>query len=289
MTKILIIGSKGMAGHIIRQYIMSDSQYEVIDIARDNYGFKPTYTLDITDFNSVKNIIESTRPQYVINCIGILNNDAETNPDKAILLNSYLPHHLARLCTTYLAKLIHISTDCVFNGQKGSYIENDAKDGIGFYAQSKALGEVSYFNHLTIRTSIVGPELKTEGIGLFNWFMKQEGTVNGYTNAFWSGITTLELSKVIKQILDLNISGIYHVTNGEKISKCELLELFKKHSNKNIFISPIQGKDVDKSLLDTRKEIPFKIPTYDIMIKELSDFVKNNLNLYPHYLKAFNI
>jgi dTDP-4-dehydrorhamnose reductase len=283
--KILIIGSKGMAGHVIYHYFKSLPNFDVIDISRDNDFFESNYIVDVTDTNKLKAIFEEEKPNVVVNCIGVLNKDAEDNPDKAIFLNSYFPHFLAKEGTNKNFKLIHISTDCVFNGKKGSYTEGDVKDGFGFYAQSKALGEVNYGTHLTIRTSIIGPELKTNGIGLFHWFMNQTGEINGYINAFWSGVTTLELSKAIEISIKQDINGLIHLTNGIKISKFDLIHLMKDVFDKSdIDILTYEGKTVDKSLINTIKSLDFEVKSYKEMLEDLSNYMKLNEKYYQNYL-----
>ena len=166
MKKIIIIGSSGMAGHMIYNYFKEYTDFNVVDIARSIDLRLPSYQLDVTNFNELEGILKREMPSVVINCIGILNKEAEDYPEKAILLNSYFPHFLAKSGNENGFKVIHISTDCVFNGEKGGYTELSVKDGIGFYAQTKALGEINYGKHLTLRTSIIGPELKDNGIGL---------------------------------------------------------------------------------------------------------------------------
>ncbi len=160
MKKVLIIGSKGMAGHLIYYQLKKTAAFNVVDIARDDAYFKPVHKLDVTQFDKLHLILKNEKPDFVINCVGVLNMDAEGDPGLAILLNSYLPHFLAREGYKTGFKLIHISTDCVFSGNKGRYREADVADGIGFYAQSKALGEIKYGNHLTIRTPITSPALQ---------------------------------------------------------------------------------------------------------------------------------
>ena len=213
VDKILIFGSKGMAGHLITDYLKKNSNFKIITVARGTS--QADYNIDITDIYEVENLIKLVKPQFLINAIGVLNNDAETNPDKAIFVNSYFPHFLARICKSHLIKLIHISTDCVFSGKKGSYIETDKKDGVGFYAQTKSIGEVFYDHTLTIRTSIIGPEINNNGIGLFDWVFKNEGSITGYSNAYWSGVTTLELAKAIFYVISNNIdyTNLIHLTN----------------------------------------------------------------------------
>ena len=176
-------------------------------------------------------------PDIIINCIGILIKESDIDPENSIFLNSYLPHRLTRLSDKIDAKLIHISTDCVFSGdKKEQYDEADEKDGRGIYAKTKGLGEVINDKHLTLRTSVVGPELKEDGEELFHWFMGQSGVVSGYTKAIWSGVTTIELAKAVECSIRKDITGLHHITNNSSISKYDLLILFQKHMKKNIQI-----------------------------------------------------
>ncbi len=282
VNKVLILGSKGMAGHMIRQVLLESGRFEVIDIARDEIFFKPSYLCDLSNLDQLEDILKSEAPDVVINCIGILNEDAESNVEKSIFFNAYLPHFVANRCK----KMIHISTDCVFNGKRGGYTESDFKDGNGFYAQTKALGEVTYQNHLTIRTSIVGPELKRNGIGLFHWFMQQNSGIKGYTRAFWSGVTTLQLAKFILEILNSrkSYSGLLHLTNNQKINKFDLLSIFSKVMGKPITIHPYDQYFVDKSLLNTRDDVPTVALSYEEMINEQRKFMENHPLFYAEYL-----
>ena len=208
-----------------------------------------------------------------------MSKPSEDNPDLAILLNAYLPHFIEKITKDTKTKIIHISTDCVFSGKKGDYKENDLTDGSGFYAQSKALGEIINDKDLTIRTSIIGPELNLEGVGLFNWFIKQNGQIYGYANAYWSGITTLELAKNIADIIlnKTSVSGLLHLTNNYKISKHQLLLNIQYIFNlKNINIIESNEYKVDKSLLNSRDDINLNIPSYSNMILELMDWMNKN-------------
>ena len=283
--KVLIIGSNGMAGHLISDYLSLNSMFEIIRVARGLTNKKTDHLIDAKDFNSIERLISDLKPDYVINAIGILNADAENNPDLAVLLNSYFPHFLAKICDKYASRLFHISTDCVFNGTKGSYLENDFKDGIGFYAQSKALGEVNYLNHITIRTSIIGPDIKRSGIGLLNWILSQKGNINGYSEAFWGGVTTLELAKAIEFFIQKNIDGInlYHLTNNEKISKFDLLIIINKVFNLNLNITSTDKYKIDKSLINSNKLIDYIVPSYQTMIEEMYKWMIVNKESYPQY------
>jgi len=188
------------------------------------------------------------------------------------------------------AKLIHISTDCVFSGlTKEPYVETDEKDGKDTYAKTKGLGEIINNKHLILRTSVIGPELKEDGEELFHWFIKKEGTINGFSKAIWSGVTTLELAKAVYWAIENDIRGLYHITNNSSISKYELLMLFKKYSKKDIKINKIDGKDIDKSFIDTRKTLNYQIPSYEVMIKNMVALIKSKPKLYSQYMKHINV
>lgn len=285
MKKVLIIGSKGMAGHLVKYYLNEKPNIILGEVARNNVEDidKGIYNVDVTNLKEVANSIYKFKPDYIINCIGILNEDAEANPDKAVFLNSFFPHHLANLATACNAKLFHISTDCVFSGKDGNYKSTDLKDGHGFYAQSKSLGEVVYGNHLTIRTSIIGPEIKTNGIGLLNWFLRNESvSVKGYKKALWTGVTTLQLAKSLYSFMfDTQLTGLIHLTNNQKISKYELLLILKMVFKKSIEILPDQIYKIDKSLV-SELIIPNSaiVPSYEQMILEMRNWMQLNPDLY---------
>lgn len=283
MKKILILGSKGMAGHVMKYFLTKNTGYIIHDVARNSEGSKPTWECDITDKQVISGILQEERYDIVINCIGSLNKDAEDNPDKAIYLNSYLPHFIAREIQNFKGKLIHISTDCVFSGKQGGYTESSIQDGEGYYARSKALGEVSYKNHLTFRTSIIGPELKPDGIGLFHWFMQQTEPVNGFSKAIWTGVTTLELAKATKAAIEQDITGLYHLVNGSSINKYELLQLFAKEFNKHIRIDSSDKYIVDKSLVNNRNDFQYNVPSYQQMISELKEWMIEHRDIYSMY------
>ncbi|MGQ7853154.1 dTDP-4-dehydrorhamnose reductase family protein [Pedobacter sp. WC2501] len=284
MKKVLIIGSKGMAGHVIYNYFKENTDFSVVDIARGSDGHLPTHQIDVTNLASLTDVLKTEMPDYVINCIGILNRDAEDNPEKSILLNSYFPHFLAKNGKALNFRLIHISTDCVFDGKKGGYTEDSFKDGKGFYAETKALGEVTYANNLTIRTSIIGPELKEDGIGLFHWFMNQQGKIKGYTNAYWTGITTVELAKVIVAAISEGITGLHHVVNNEKINKYNLVNLFKEIFDKtDIEVEPYDDYKVDKSLIKTNASFSYTVPSYKQMLHEMKVWIDEKHALYKFY------
>jgi dTDP-4-dehydrorhamnose reductase len=279
--KILVLGSTGMLGHQVVNYFLEFNDYEVLDISFRQKLREETIILDVTNKELLERTIIEIKPDYIVNCIGILINGSR-DISNTIYINSYLPHLLANICNKINSKLIHISTDCVFSGLKGKYIESDERDGKDTYAKTKALGEVIDDTNITLRTSIIGLELKTNGEGLFHWFMNQEGTINGFTKAIWSGVTTLELAKAIKWSIENEITGLYHITNNESINKYDLLNLFKKYTKKEIIINKVDGKEVNKSFIDTRCEIIYEIASYEVMVKDMIELMKNN-DLYKQY------
>lgn len=284
--KVLILGATGMLGHQVYFRFEEDDDYELIPVAFRTKLTDDTIILDLNNKQDLEQLVKEKRPDYIINCVGVLIKGANDNPANAIFLNSYLPHFLSKISDELGAKLVHVSTDCVFSGEKGGYTESDEKDGKDIYAKTKALGEVENSKHLTLRTSIIGPELKENGEGLFHWFMNQNRETNGYTRAIWSGVTTTELAKVIKAALQQDLGGLYHVTNGEPINKYDLLELFKEHTGKEILINAVEGKEVDKSFIDTRKELGIEVSSYSKMVEEMVSFMRANPNLYENYSLA---
>ena len=282
--KVLILGSTGLIGHQIHKLLSEESGYELFDISYRNKLHQETLLVNIINEDELKNEIKKIKPNFVINCIGTLIKESALNPELAVLTNALLPHRLKNICDSIQAKLIHMSTDCVFSGNnKKPYKENDIKHGLDVYAKTKSLGEIIENQHLTIRTSVIGPELKRDGEQLFNWFMSEKGEIEGFSDAIWSGVTSLELARGVKWMIENNINGLYQLTNGIPISKNEILQLFKKYTKKNISITPILGINIDKSFIDTRKIINYKIPSYEEMISEMMDFINSNTELYPHY------
>ena len=283
---IIVLGANGMAGHVIttglREVI---NNYNVISVARSSSEIKPTIILDVSDFVGLKSLIDSNNPDIIINCIGLLNKTAEDNPDQAVLINSYLPHFLESTTKNTKTKVIHISTDCVFSGEEGSYVESSFKNGHGYYAQSKALGELNNSKDLTFRTSIIGPELNHNGIGLFHWFTNQNIEIKGYSNAFWTGVTTIELLNAIKVAIANDLVGLYHLVNSEKISKFNLVSLFNEVFHTSLSILPYDGYTVDKSLINTRSDFDFRVKGYKEMIIEMRKWIHEHKELYKHYHK----
>ena len=232
----------------------------------------------------IKDLVGKNKFDTVINCIGILNQFAEKNKAVAVYLNSFFPHYLAQLTEGTDTQVIHMSTDCVFSGNRGHYKEDDLRDGTTFYDRSKALGEIENEKDLTLRQSIVGPDINPKGIGLLNWFLQQHGEVSGYTGAMWTGQTTLQLAKTMETAAKEKVHGLYNMVPDTSISKYGLLLLFNQYIRKEkITVIPSDKITADKSLERTRWDFTYAIPDYEIMVSELSEWMKDHRSLYPHY------
>lgn len=272
--KIMIIGSRGMAGHTIFKYLDSLNKYELINTARQKLN-RDTLIIDVVkDINYLIRVIENNQPDVIINCVGILVKESENNNIDAIAVNACFPHLLADAIKNMKTKIIHLSTDCVFDGKKGKYSEVDIPNETNNYGKSKIVGEIIDDKNLTLRFSIIGHELKKNGTGLFHWFMKQKGIVKGFTRAWWNGITTLELAKQLDKIINTKLTGIYHLAPDFVINKAQLLSKITYIWQHPITLVPETKFTQDKTLVNNRKkEYNPKIPDYDTQLKEMKEFI----------------
>lgn len=281
--RFLVLGCNGMAGHMISCY-MAERGHDVTGFARTKSKYVKTIVGDARNEELVRNAIVDGKYDYVINSIGILNAFAEENKNVAVYLNSYLPHYLADITQDMETSIIHMSTDCVFSGERGAYTENDLKDGTTFYDRTKALGELDDDKNLTLRNSIVGPDIDVNGIGLLNWFMRQEDSVNGFTKAIWTGQTTLQLAKTMEKAAMENATGLYNMVPDTSINKYDLLVLFNHYlRNDSLKVTPVDGIKLDKSLVRTKFEFDYQIPDYEKMICEMAQWMREHKTMYPHY------
>lgn len=271
--KIMILGANGMAGHIITQYLKLQ-QYEVITVAKSNAD----YLLNVEDILAVHKFFEEMPDcDFIINCIGLLVKDSIDNPTRADIINSWFPLFVEHKLKDTTTKLIHLSTDCVFDGKVGNYIETATHTETNPYGLSKSHGEINNAKDITFRTSIIGPELKKAGTGLFNWISNNTSkTINGWDNVLWNGITTLQLAKCIVQYVENPvISGVYHlVSNDNTIDKFTLLTKINKiFQLKKTVVQTASDKPVNKILVNTRTDFNFNIADYDTQLKELKAFI----------------
>lgn len=280
--KILILGAAGMLGHKLYQAFEPD--FETWGTVRTDYHayaryniFKPNRLLggvDVFNFDTMIEVVGVVKPDVVINCIGIIKQlRSAKNPIISLTINSLLPHRLANLCQAAGARLLHISTDCVFSGRQGMYTEADVSDAEDLYGRTKFLGEVDQAGCLTLRTSIIGRELQTTS-GLIEWFLSNKGqTVQGYTRAIYSGFTTLALARIIAMILQdqPDLSGLYQVSS-EPINKYDLLLLAKDAFDLKIDIEPQPSVAIDRSLDSSkfRAATDFTPEPWPAMIRDMA-------------------
>ena len=235
--------------------------------------------VDALNFDEVTRALASIQPDMVINCIGLIKQTPlAKDPLSALQLNALLPHRLSIICRTARIRMIHISTDCVFSGKKGNYVETDPSDADDLYGRTKFVGEVAYPHTVTLRTSIIGRELKAR-LGLIEWLLAQEGTIHGYQRAIYTGLTTDELARILLDhvIPGEDLSGIYHVSS-DPISKYDLLMLAKDAFGLKVKILPDTEFICDRSLDSTlfRRITGYSPPAWTDMIEELA----TNSSLY---------
>lgn len=257
--KVLVLGANGMLGHAVLRWFAALASYEAVGAVRTAHaaaelrsrlpGVALFEGLDAARLDQLRQIFERIRPDVVINCIGVVKQlTGADDPATAVPINALLPHRLARLCYLHAARLVHISTDCVFSGRRGYYSEDDVADAEDLYGRSKLMGEVDAPHAVTLRTSIIGHEMNSAH-ALLGWFLSQRGVVPGYSNAVFSALPTVELARVIEQhvLPDESLHGIYHVA-GPTINKYELLKLVARIYRSDSEVSAVPTLVVDRSL-----------------------------------------
>ena len=285
-NRILILGATGMLGNaMMRHLYKTKTDCEVYGTLRSAAGMRhfPEIPqdrfitgIDVEDQDCLLSLFSRVNPNVVINCIGRVKQHAEANDVLSTLpINAMLPHRLARLCAVGGARLIHISTDCVFNGEKGGYLETDTSDATDLYGKSKFIGELHEPHTITLRTSIIGHELGDASSSLIDWFLSQKGEINGYTNAIFSGLPTVELAEVIGSYVlpRPDLSGLYHVA-ATPISKFDLLSIVARVYSKDITIVPEHTFCIDRSLNGNKfsHETGYSSDNWPALIKRMYDF-----------------
>ena len=282
--RFLVLGASGMAGHTVSIYL-KERGHHVVGFSRKRVSFlKEQVVGDARDEVLLAEAISEGEFDVVINCVGVLNQYAERDPEDAAYLNGELPHVLARICEGTHARVFHMSTDCVFAGNTGPYTEVSIPDGETVYDRTKAAGELRDDRNLTLRCSIVGPDMHPGGIGLLNWFMEQEGPVRGYTGAIWTGLTTLELAKAMECAALEGAAGLMNMVPPGSISKHDLLQLFDRElRGGRVEIVPDDSVQLDKALVRTNFECSFRPKGYAGQVAEMAAWIRAHAELYPHY------
>lgn len=280
--KILVLGVTGMLGNAVFRVFSADPAHETWGTLRGQAGLRYFASssherlvcgLDVLDQDALVAVFAKVRPDVVINCVGLIKQLADAkDPLTALPINAMLPHRLARLCAVAGARLIHVSTDCVFSGGKGNYLESDLSDAEDLYGKSKYIGELHDLPHaITLRTSIIGHELGSNH-ALVEWFLSQEGPVRGFGKAIFSGLPTVELAHVMKDyvISRPELSGLYHVA-AAPIAKLELLQLVAARYGKQVEIRPDDALVIDRSLDGSRfrEATGYQAPEWPELIRRM--------------------
>ena len=281
---ILVLGASGMLGNAMMRVMSENAKFNVFGTIRSEsakrfftseIGNKLIIDINIDNLESILKAFAIAKPVVVINCVGLIKQLASADdPLQAIPINALLPHQLARICAVAGARLIHMSTDCVFSGAKGGYVESDNSDALDLYGKSKFLGEVDYANAITLRTSIIGHELNSQR-ALVNWFLKQNNECNGYTKAIFSGFPTVVLAQIIRDFVipKPELTGVYHVA-AKPISKFDLISLIAEVYGKKINIIPNDDLIIDRSLNASRftQVTGYEAPSWLDLIKQMHHY-----------------
>jgi dTDP-4-dehydrorhamnose reductase len=284
LTKILIIGGSGMIGNALLKFFSRKKNFDVsttirssklLGISNKSYNYQLFNNINLENKKDILKVFDQVRPDVIINCAGVIKHSNESIDHlKVLLLNTILPHYLAKLSENFNARLIHFSTDCVFSGLKGNYSESDFPDASDFYGRSKLLGEINYPNTITLRTALVGHELNSAK-NLIEWFLIQNQEIKGYNEAIFSGFSTFEVAKIIDTYILPNkkLEGLYHLSS-QPISKYELLLLVKNIYKKSIGIIKDHGLKINRSLDSSRfcKATGYVSKPWDLMIQEMKEF-----------------
>jgi dTDP-4-dehydrorhamnose reductase len=281
--RILVLGATGMLGNAMFRVLAQTKEHEVFGTTRgveawrffDKRAAKRLMTgVDVNNHDSIVQAFATLRPQVVINCIGLVKQlAAADDPLQAVSINALLPHRLASLCEIAGARLVHVSTDCVFSGTKGGYLETDIPDAWDLYGRTKLLGEVDYPHAITLRTSIIGHEL-SGCRSLVDWFLAQQGSVSGFTRAFFSGLPTVELSRVVRDVVLSNprLHGLYHVA-AERICKFDLLKMVAEIYGKSVNLISDDRLVIDRSLNASRfrKATGYVAPAWPELVRQMHE------------------
>lgn len=287
--RVLVLGASGMLGSAVFREFDGHAPHEVWGLVRNEAllsYFSPAQQsrlvtgVDVLDEAALRAAFERVRPDVVINCVGLIKQKEHVEDPLVVLpINAMLPHRLAALCASGNVRLLHISTDCVFSGRKGMYTEDDPSDAEDLYGKSKYIGELRDAAHaVTLRTSIVGRELNSSR-ALVDWFLVQQGAVHGFRRSIFSGMTTIELARVMRDVVvpDPSLHGLYHVSSAP-ISKFDLLKLVAAQYGKVIDVLPDDALVIDRSLDSSRfqQATGYRAPSWESMVRVMHEAEKQH-------------
>ncbi len=268
--KLLVVDSRSVVGFTVA-------------LCLEERGHEVNRFDELHDIKSLQETIENGFYDAVVNCSAIVNQDAENDQAEAAFINVFIPHYLEKITKQTKTVIVHRSTDCIFSGKKGQYTIDDTPDAQSFYARTKAVGELNNNKDISIRVSLIGPDINPKGGSLLNWYLNQKGDVNGFANAIWTGITTIEYAREIELLLAAGAHGVFQSAPSESISKYELIQLFEKYFPANRHIIKVDNTKVDKSLIPYYGDTGIEAPDYDTQIKEMRKWIDKHPDLFPSY------
>lgn len=292
--KLLIIGCNTVLGQVVTLYCVEEGHtVHGLDTKKKyELGFSHFFNIEICkkSLMDIFTIIESENYDAIINCAALLIKESEDNPEKAKFVNSIFPHALEEMTKGKDTIIVHRSTDCIFSGKKGNYTLSDVPDGYSIYAKTKAKGELNNSKDITIRTSLIGPDLNAIAPDLFGWFNNLRGEVKGFVNSIWTGITTIEYAREALFLIEKKAHGLFQCVPEKAISKYELLLLFEKYFPRNRSITKVNNEKNDKSLKQEIGNYGLSIPSYEEQISEMKEWInlQNKKNkIYSQYMEEF--
>lgn len=289
--RVLVLGATGMVGHVACLYL-AERGHNVVGTFRADAPVLGALgqagvgleRLDVLDGDGLARVVAPASFDAVVNCVALLNRDCAERLDLAVYINSYLPHRLERLTSGSACKVIHVSTDGIFRGDKGPYRPDAQPDDPTPYGRTKALGELDNGKDLTLRTCVVGPDPDPGGVGLLNWFMRQQDKAGGYSRALWTGVTSLELAKLLELAAASAEHGVVQAVPDCGISKLELLTLFNEHLRDGALdVVDAGGPGIDRRLSTSTSPLCSQIKSYRDQMSDLAEWLRGHSGLYGHY------
>ena len=282
ILKVLVMGSANIIGQVVGLFF-KENGHSVTGYDSEPCEYYYSIQESLYNLDCIKETIQQGDYDAVFNFTAVVNQYAEEDKAEASYINCFLPHYLEKITRNTKTVIVHRSTDCVFSGKKGSYNIDDIPDGESFYAKTKAIGELINQKDITVRVSLIGPDPDSNGDSLFPWFLRQSGDVNGFTDAIWTGVTTVEFARVIEKLLLQKAHGLFQCAPDTSISKYELLTIFEKYFPNNRNVIPISKCRVDKSLIPFMGEYRVDIPNYDTMVADMLSWVKKHKKIYKNF------
>jgi len=274
---ILILGANGLLGHQVYKVFKTHYCKVYGTLRRSMAEFcnlfdheDMVYGINFNNYFWIETTIKKLKPDIVINCVGVTNH-ISSPASNMILVNSMMPNKISELCSEIGSMFVHVSTDCVFLGDKGNYKETDSADANDLYGRSKFLGEPKPNDeHLVLRTSFIGREIVSKR-GLLEWFLSQTGEIKGFSEVYWSGLSSLEFARIMYEMIEMDVTGLFHV-GGDRIDKYSLLNIMKNKFNKEVIIVKDDSVKCDRSLDSSKfKALDIALPTINEMIKEIAN------------------